>query len=307
MVLSLRELLPANPMELPVFNGEDDAYGWVLDIDKFLAEMGISSTSKLLIAVSALQGPPLQWWLQWSHHHPTASWESFIAPFLWHFKPEWQHLLPTPDEPCVVHADSVIYTIQEPVAFISDLLDETAHTTTQSPPIQEPISVVTAEQSCLPSPIQEQNSEVIVITTYVDDQQATAGLPPLSKSMDLYLPSRERSSPSSEVTVIDSSYPFLVFVQPAYCGVLYGNDKVSQMFKLYSKVLSDFHCVFDEKTLRGTCYFSLLNGSLHFKQWDPGTNKAPKNGFPISNSRLLLLEDNTVFENNDEWLLEDKV
>jgi hypothetical protein len=47
---------------------------------------------------------------------------------------------------------------------------------------------------------------------------------------------------------------------------------------LYSNIsdMRNAQHVFDEMSLSGTCYFSIINWSLDFKQWDPGTIKVPK-------------------------------
>jgi hypothetical protein len=59
--------------------------------------------------------------------------------------------------------------------------------------------------------------------------------------------------------------------------------------------------MFDEMTLSGICYFSLINGSLHFKQWDPGTNKARGSGLPITIS-IVRLDNKTIIETVGEWI-----
>lgn len=63
------------------------------------------------------------------------------------------------------------------------------------------------------------------------------------------------------------------------------------------------HSMFDEMTLSGICYFSLINGSLHFKQWDPGTNKAPGSDHPIT-ILVVCLEDETIIGTVGEWIHE---
>jgi hypothetical protein len=63
------------------------------------------------------------------------------------------------------------------------------------------------------------------------------------------------------------------------------------------------HSMFDEMTLSGICYFSLINGSLHFKQWDPGTNKAPGSDHPIT-ILIVCLEDKTIIGTVGEWIHE---
>jgi len=70
------------------------------------------------------------------------------------------------------------------------------------------------------------------------------------------------------------------------------------------RTLFTTHYMFDEITLRGTCYFSNINWSLDFKQWDPGTIKAPRSGFPVTNLRVISLELNTFVDRNGELLHE---
>jgi len=61
--------------------------------------------------------------------------------------------------------------------------------------------------------------------------------------------------------------------------------------------------MFDVMTLSGICYFLLINESLHFKQLDPGTNKAPGSGLPIT-ILIVRLDDKTIIETVGEWIHE---
>ncbi|CAI8604473.1 unnamed protein product [Vicia faba] len=58
----------------------------------------ISDSEKLARVVPILRGHTLQWWLQWSQKHPSASWEAFTSAILWCFKPEFREVVPETDE-----------------------------------------------------------------------------------------------------------------------------------------------------------------------------------------------------------------
>jgi len=78
-----------------VFEGEEDAYWWLLCIDKYYAVKNTPETKKLAEFVTAFRGCAHQWW---HHRHPHASWQSFVTAFLLRFKPDYRDLLPIPDE-----------------------------------------------------------------------------------------------------------------------------------------------------------------------------------------------------------------
>ncbi|RHN57870.1 hypothetical protein MtrunA17_Chr5g0445061 [Medicago truncatula] len=85
-------------MEFRVYEGEEDAYWWLLCIDKYFAAKNTPETEKLAEVVTVLRGCAHQWWFWGHHHHPHASWQSFVTAFLWRFKPEYRDVLPIPDE-----------------------------------------------------------------------------------------------------------------------------------------------------------------------------------------------------------------
>ncbi|MCI21028.1 swarming motility protein ybiA [Trifolium medium] len=94
-------------MEIPVFNGEeDDAYWWVICMDKYFGAMRTLEEKKMTEAVKAMRGRALLWWFGWSRHHPEASWETFSWTLLWYFKPEFRDVLPIPDDEGQLDLDS---------------------------------------------------------------------------------------------------------------------------------------------------------------------------------------------------------
>jgi hypothetical protein len=85
-------------MEFSIFDGEEDAYWWILCIEKYFKIKGTSEAGKILVAGLAMDGCALKWWLWWSRCHPTSNWDTFTIALLWRFKHEWRHLLPALDE-----------------------------------------------------------------------------------------------------------------------------------------------------------------------------------------------------------------
>ncbi|MCH85015.1 swarming motility protein ybiA [Trifolium medium] len=94
------ELSPANQLEMviPVFDGEIDAYWWVLCIEKYFKHWRTPETLKMIVAGLAMKGPALTWWLRWYPRHPWVNWDAFTSIILWHFKPEWRVMLSIPDD-----------------------------------------------------------------------------------------------------------------------------------------------------------------------------------------------------------------
>jgi hypothetical protein len=48
--------------------------------------------------VKSMRGPAFSWWFRWSLRHPEASWGKFSWTLFWYFKPEYQDVLPIPDD-----------------------------------------------------------------------------------------------------------------------------------------------------------------------------------------------------------------
>src|SRR3954466_12444777 len=85
-------------MTIPVFDGEEEPYWWVLCVEKHFKEQGTQEKMRLPEAVTKLHGHARQWWLWRSQLHPPSCWDTFTSVFLWHFKSEWREILPISDE-----------------------------------------------------------------------------------------------------------------------------------------------------------------------------------------------------------------
>ncbi|XP_058751517.1 uncharacterized protein LOC131624597 isoform X1 [Vicia villosa] len=86
-------------MAVPVFYGEEeDAYWWILCLEKFFNEHETPKSLKVLKAVGALRGSAFTWWIGWCRVHPRYNWDTFTIALLWRFKPEWRPILPLDDE-----------------------------------------------------------------------------------------------------------------------------------------------------------------------------------------------------------------
>ncbi|CAK8538500.1 unnamed protein product [Lathyrus sativus] len=85
-------------MTILLFNGEEDAYWWILCFEKFFKKHGTPESLKVLKAVGALRGSALKWWIWCSRVHHKYSWDKFTTTLLWRFKPEWRNFLPEDEE-----------------------------------------------------------------------------------------------------------------------------------------------------------------------------------------------------------------
>ncbi|XP_058770834.1 uncharacterized protein LOC131644368 isoform X1 [Vicia villosa] len=81
-------------MDMPQFDGGEDAYWWLICIEKHFDVVGTPESEKLPEAVKALRNRALKWWQWWSRRHLQANWKTFSVALLWHFKPEYRDLLP---------------------------------------------------------------------------------------------------------------------------------------------------------------------------------------------------------------------
>ncbi|GAU39162.1 hypothetical protein TSUD_147840 [Trifolium subterraneum] len=84
-------------MEIPVFNEEDDAYWWVLCMDKYFGGMNTPEEKKMTVVAKAIRGNAILWWFCWIHRYPKVNWDTFSWEFLWHFKPEYRDVLSPSD------------------------------------------------------------------------------------------------------------------------------------------------------------------------------------------------------------------
>jgi hypothetical protein len=64
-------------MEILVFSDEDDAYWWVICMDKYFNAMEIPGEKKMRVVTKAIRGKTILWWFCWIHRHPEANWETF--------------------------------------------------------------------------------------------------------------------------------------------------------------------------------------------------------------------------------------
>ncbi|RHN43843.1 hypothetical protein MtrunA17_Chr8g0392231 [Medicago truncatula] len=85
-------------MELSLFDGDEDAYWWILSTESYFRATGKSEMAKMMVAALAMRGEALKWWLWWSHRHSRSNWDTFTTALLWRFKHEWRHLLPVLEE-----------------------------------------------------------------------------------------------------------------------------------------------------------------------------------------------------------------
>ena len=53
-------------MEFRAFDGEEDAYWWVLCIEEHFDVNGTSEEEKLTKAMNAMRGRAFKWWLWWN-------------------------------------------------------------------------------------------------------------------------------------------------------------------------------------------------------------------------------------------------
>ena len=68
---------------ISIFDGNEDAYWWLLCAEKSFNERRLSDAEKLTEIASAMRGSGLTWWIWWSLRHPKLSWEPFtVAPNL---------------------------------------------------------------------------------------------------------------------------------------------------------------------------------------------------------------------------------
>lgn len=73
-------------MEIPIFDGDGDAYGWVHKLERFFQIRGIPEEEKLHDVMVALDGkafPGFQWWETWNPH---TGWGNFKLTILERFQ-----------------------------------------------------------------------------------------------------------------------------------------------------------------------------------------------------------------------------
>lgn len=61
-------------MELSLFDGNEDAYWWILCTKSYLMATGKSDLAKMTVVALTMRGHALRWWLWWSRRHPESNW-----------------------------------------------------------------------------------------------------------------------------------------------------------------------------------------------------------------------------------------
>ncbi|XP_057432947.1 uncharacterized protein LOC130725773 [Lotus japonicus] len=73
-------------MEIPVYDGSEDAFGWVNKLERYFRIKGAMEEEKLQAVVVALDGRALSWYQWWEPCHLHASWEQFKRAILERFQ-----------------------------------------------------------------------------------------------------------------------------------------------------------------------------------------------------------------------------
>lgn len=97
-------------MEIPTFDDGEDAYWWVICMDRYFDAMGTDEEEKMRMVAKVMRGEALVWWLCWICRHPEASWETFSWGFLWRYKPYYRDVLPPPDAEEKLDLESEVQT-----------------------------------------------------------------------------------------------------------------------------------------------------------------------------------------------------
>lgn len=64
--------------EIPVFNGDEDAYSWIQKSERYFHIKGATEDEKIHAVMVALEGRALSWYQWWKTCNPNNSWEGFI-------------------------------------------------------------------------------------------------------------------------------------------------------------------------------------------------------------------------------------
>ncbi|XP_057424795.1 uncharacterized protein LOC130718278 [Lotus japonicus] len=73
-------------LEVPVFDGVADAYGWVHKLERFFQIRGVPEEGRLQAVLVALDGKALSWFQWWEGCHPHADWDTFKLAILKRFQ-----------------------------------------------------------------------------------------------------------------------------------------------------------------------------------------------------------------------------
>ncbi|XP_058763105.1 uncharacterized protein LOC131636510 isoform X2 [Vicia villosa] len=86
---------------LPIFDGTEDAYWWLIQLDRYFeANRWISEKMKVdWVTLFALRGEASLWWYSWKKNHQSATWKEFEMAFIKNFIPDlWDMLEVAEDE-----------------------------------------------------------------------------------------------------------------------------------------------------------------------------------------------------------------
>jgi hypothetical protein len=73
-------------LEIPIFKG-DDAYGWLVRIERYFRLNGVRVHEKLDAAVIALEEKALNWFQWWEEQTPSQAWDQFKIALIRRFQP----------------------------------------------------------------------------------------------------------------------------------------------------------------------------------------------------------------------------
>jgi hypothetical protein len=73
-------------LEIPIFKG-DDAYGWLVRIERYFRLNGVRVHEKLDAAVIALEEKALNWFQWWEEQTPSRAWDQFKIALIRRFQP----------------------------------------------------------------------------------------------------------------------------------------------------------------------------------------------------------------------------
>lgn len=77
-------------LEIPIFKGED-AYGWLVRVERYFQLNGVRVRDKLEAVVLALEDKALNWYQWWEEQAPLKTWEEFKLAVMRRFQPGLLH------------------------------------------------------------------------------------------------------------------------------------------------------------------------------------------------------------------------
>ncbi|XP_057449034.1 uncharacterized protein LOC130740445 [Lotus japonicus] len=81
-----RHIRTGRKIDLPVFNG-DDAYGWIVRVERFFRLNEVDDTEKVRLLVVAMEERALNWFQWWEEQTPERTWEAFKEALVRRFQP----------------------------------------------------------------------------------------------------------------------------------------------------------------------------------------------------------------------------